>query len=80
MIHNGIIDSKRCTCILCDAQDKKMHELAIDGYRWNQQLSLSACAVVWTKNNDLWVFGLDGSILNTNKSEFTENVIMLNGC
>ena len=43
-------------------QHIKINYLKSEGYIWNKQLSAAYCAVVLSKNNDLWVFGLTGEI------------------
>lgn len=43
-------------------QQNKIQELQKDGYRWDQHLSISFCAVVLKKEEDLCIFDLEGRI------------------
>lgn len=43
-------------------QAKKLNEISALGYKWDKQLTISYAAVVFKKDEDLYVFGLDGTI------------------
>lgn len=44
-------------------QEKKIQEIANDGYEFDEKESLKSAAIIMKKDNDVWVFGLtDGSI------------------
>lgn len=62
--HSPVINGKRCVCSLCRAQDRKIEELRGNGYIWDKWLSTSMAAVIWRKSGDVWIFGMDGSIVN----------------
>jgi len=49
-------------------QNNKIQMLQKQGYIWDEQLSISYAAVVLKKGDDLWVFGLDGTISNNPKT------------
>lgn len=42
--------------------DEQIKKLQLDGYVWNQQLSISYAAVVFIKGEDMYVFGMDGNV------------------
>jgi hypothetical protein len=43
-------------------QEDKLKEIQSQGYKFDKQLSVSSAAVIMVKGQDIWLFGLDGSI------------------
>ena len=52
-------------------QDEKMQSLQRQGYKWNQQKSISAAGVILEKGEDFWFFGLSGEILHNPEALLT---------
>jgi hypothetical protein len=47
-----------------DEQITKMAQLFKQGYRWDKKMSESTCKVVLKKDDDIWLFGLNGEIIH----------------